>query len=90
MMTRHAAALVFVSLFAATGCGDATLLLEEELDDLPHSEGEADHLEAIPQSELGTVEGALADGTPQIVYVSFGGPTISNCPGSWCDDAVAN
>lgn len=56
-----------------------------------HDPAEDDVLVAPDEVENGIAdsENALADGTPQVVYVNFDGPVIKNC-GGYCSDAPTN
>jgi hypothetical protein len=71
---RLHASLVLAALVA--GCGPSTELGVEEAEGDTSLEGDV-----FADRELGTSAQALADGTPQVVFVNFAGPVICDASG---------
>jgi len=97
LLTSACGTVLWTTLLSLAGCGGP---LEEFPDEWAATaetaveDGVLEGLEAedcvLPAaaSELGTLHQGLADGTPQVVYVNFDGPSIAHCNG--CSDAQGN
>jgi hypothetical protein len=70
---------------------DADLLDETEAPLLDDEHSLEPDLEPLmpPASEFGAISQGAYDGTPQVVFVNFGGPTIRHCS-NYCSDATTN
>lgn len=77
-----------LGLFALVGCGQGILSVEGKGDDAPWEEVER---VLIPEAsgDGKAMSRGLADGTPQVVYLNFGGVRISDCT-DFCSDAPGN